>query len=265
MKKTIIIKTGDTFPAIAVAEGDFEDWICTGLGIDPKEIRVVDVPNGQKLPRVESCKAVVIAGSHAMVTEDLDWSLAVEGWLSGVIESGVPVLGICYGHQLLARAMGGEVDYHPKGLEIGTTTIEQIQIEQNQTEQVQIEADRIETDQIEGGWAGDSDPLFRDLPKTFAAHVCHSQTVVQLPPGAVRLAKNDFEPNHAFRIGRSAWGVQFHPEYDIAVMGAYARNMETLIKASGLDLSTILEQIRPTPTAMEILRRFGKLAGQAAG
>jgi GMP synthase (glutamine-hydrolysing) len=158
-----------------------------------------------------------------------------------VIESGVPVLGICYGHQLLARAMGGEVDYHPKGLEIGTTWVEQVQVGADQ--------------------AGDSDLLFRGLPKTFTAHVCHSQTVVRLPSGAVRLAKNDFEPNHAFRIGRSAWGVQFHPEYDIAVMSAYARNMETLITTSGLDLSKILEQIQATPTALEILGRFSRLAG----
>ncbi|MCK5163500.1 MAG: glutamine amidotransferase, partial [Desulfobacula sp.] len=66
---------------------------------------------------------------------------------------------------------------------------------------------------------------------------------------------------HAFRIGQSAWGVQFHPEYDDRIMAAYAENMETMIKEAGLLLSEVLDKIEPTPIALEILSRFGKLVG----
>ncbi|NOX35707.1 MAG: glutamine amidotransferase [Deltaproteobacteria bacterium] len=234
MKKFVIIKTGDTFPAIAGKLGDFEDWIAVGSGIDQENTRVVDVQRGEALPPVDTCKGVVIAGSHAMVTQDLAWSVAIEKWVPGVILSNIPVLGICYGHQLLARAMGGVVDYHAKGLEIGTAVIELV----NEDTQ---------------------DILFKGLPKTFAAHVCHSQTVIRLPDNAVRIAENSFESNHSFRIGPSAWGVQFHPEYDDRIMAAYAGNMETSIKESGLCLSEIMDKIKPTPIALKILRRFGKL------
>lgn len=236
MKKLVIIKTGDTFPAIAGQLGDFEDWIFQGLGVGKENIRVVDVTKQETLPAVEACKGVVIAGSHAMVTQNLSWSVAIEKWVPDIIHSNIPILGICYGHQLLARAMGGVVDYHAKGLEIGTTQIELVQQDT-------------------------SDLLFKGLPKKFAAHVCHSQTVTRLPDNALRIAKNSFEPNHAFRIGQSAWGVQFHPEYDDRIMAAYAENMETMIKEAGLLLSEVLDKIEPTPIALEILSRFGKLVG----
>ena len=234
MKKIVIIKTGDTFPAIAEQLGDFEDWIFQGLSIGKENVRVVDVPNGDALPAVEICKGVVIAGSHAMVTGNFSWSVAIEQWVPDVIHSNIPILGICYGHQLLAKAMGGVVEYHAGGIEIGTTAIE---ILEDNT----------------------SDPLFKGLPKTFKAHVCHSQTVTRLPDNAIRVAENSFEPNHAFRIGQSAWGVQFHPEYDDRIMTAYARNLEIPIKESGLILSEILNKIEPTPIALKILKRFGKL------
>ena len=236
MKKFVIIKTGDTFSGIAENLGDFEDWISLGLGIDKKDIRVVDTPRGEVLPSAESCKGVVIAGSHAMVTQNLAWSVAIERWVPDVIRLNVPLLGICYGHQLIARAMGGIVGYHPGGIEIGT---------------VQIELVHKDTPDI----------LFKGLEKIFAAHVCHSQTVVRLPDNALCIAGNSFEPNHAFRIGPSAWGIQFHPEYDTRIMKAYVRNMETTIKQSDLILSEILDKIEPTPLALKILKRFGKLAG----
>ncbi|MCF6248030.1 MAG: glutamine amidotransferase [Desulfobacula sp.] len=237
MKHAVIIKTGDTFPAISNKLQDFEDWIIQGLGVDPAKVKIVDVPRGEDLPSREECSGAVIAGSHAMVTQDLDWSLSIEAWIPDLIAAGIPVLGICYGHQLLARAMGGVVDYHPQGLEIGTVGIERQKLDESM----------------------DSDALFKDLPDRFDVHVCHSQTVIQLPKNAVLIAKNQFESHEVFRIGTSAWGVQFHPEYDEIIMTAYAENMEQSISSSGQALSEILKKINPTPVAAKILKRFGQL------
>jgi GMP synthase (glutamine-hydrolysing) len=88
------------------------------------------------------------------------------------------------------------VDYHPGGREIGTVDIDLLP-------------------------AAVDDPLFASLPPGFSAHVVHAQTVMEPPPGAVRLAENAFEPTHAFRVGRRAWGVQFHPEFDLVRMTGY--------------------------------------------
>lgn len=235
MKKTIIIKTGNTFPEIACQLGDFETWIIKGLGKASSQIKIVDVLKGEPLPPPESCSSVIITGSHAMVTDRLDWSTAIEKWLPTIISSQIPMLGICYGHQLMAAAMGGTVTDHPQGIELGTVTV------------------RIQD-------AARKDPLFGELGDSFKVHATHSQTVSKLPPGARLLAGNSFEPHHAFKIGKCAWGLQFHPEYDENIMTAYVREMERTHTVSHLDLQKILKQINATPVAAEILRRFSSLS-----
>jgi GMP synthase (glutamine-hydrolysing) len=234
-KKLIIIKTGETFPAIIPALGDFEEWIARGLGRSPHDIRVVNVQKGEPLPHLDAVQGVVIAGSHAMVTQNLDWSLELEAWIPKLIRENIPLLGICYGHQLIARAMGGVVDYHPEGIEIGTTDID------------------ITT-------PGKEDLLFKNLPPRFKAHVFHSQTIIKLPESAVVIGKNRFEPHHAFRIGGCAWGVQFHPESNIPILEAYIDNLTQAIVDSGQDPGLLRAQVEETPIAFKLLKRFGTLA-----
>lgn len=234
-KKIVIIKTGETFPSVIPGLGDFEDWIARGLGQASCDIQVVNVEQHQPLPHLDAVKGVVIAGSHAMVTQNLDWSLELEAWIPNLIRANVPLLGICYGHQLIARAMGGVVDYHPMGIEIGTMDIDYCN-------------------------PGEGDLLFQNLPRQFKAHAFHSQTVIKLPEPAVIIAKNKFEPHHAFRIGRCAWGVQFHPEADIPILKAYIGNLTQAIVDSGLDPSIILDRVEETPIAFKLLNRFGALA-----
>lgn len=239
-RKIIIIKTGKTFPSIIPLLGDFEDWIARGLDQPPQNIQVVNVEQHQPLPRLETVTGVVIAGSHAMVTENLDWSLELEAWIPKLIQKQVPLLGICYGHQLIARAMGGLVDYHAGGLEIGTTDVECVVQEKG-------------------------DPLFDGLHRQFKAHVVHSQTVIRLPESSIVIAKNGFEPHHAFRIGPCAWGVQFHPEYDAAIETAYIGNMTQAIKASGQEPAQVLGEVVETPVAAMVLSRFGTMASVSGG
>jgi GMP synthase (glutamine-hydrolysing) len=230
----VLVKTGDTFPDIRETLQDFEHWITRGLGVDPRQIDVVNAPAFDPLPGAAVIAGVVIAGSHAMVTQNLDWSLRVEKWLAPVVGAGIPVLGICYGHQLLAKAMGGLVDFHPQGLEIGTAAIHLTH-------------------------AATADPLFHDLPAVITAHTCHSQTVLRLPEGAVCLAENSHDPHHAFRLGRAAWGVQFHPEYSRAVMAGYIDNMVPVITALGKDADQLRRSVTDTPEALKILERFAGL------
>ena len=229
-----IIKTGDTFDTVQPRLGDFEDWIARGLGVDASKIRVVDVPRGDVLPDPGRTAGAVIAGSHAMVSDGLDWSLKIEAWVPVLVENQVPLLGICYGHQLLAQAMGGRAGYHPRGLEIGTRKI------------------RL-TD------AAEKDLLFAGLSSPFTGHTTHSQTALTLPPGAVLLAENDHDPHHAFRLGNLAWGVQFHPEYTRETMTAYVTEMEGMIKEQGLNYEEILNQVEETEQAHGVLSRFGRL------
>lgn len=232
MKKVRIIKTGKTFSSIYVKHGDFDDWIIDGLDISPGEISVTDAFLDFPLPSPDECAGVVITGSHSMITDNHDWSLELEKWIPSILDSGIPLLGICYGHQLLARVAGGLVGYHPQGLEVGTVEIQQIQ---------------------------GKDILFDSLPQKFQAHVVHSQTVLELPPYAVRLASSQHEENHAFRLGENAWGVQFHPEFSESVMKGYVNEQIHNSDAGGVKWNPILENIENTPFASSLLKRFGQL------
>lgn len=233
-KKLYIIKTGSTYSATARQLGDFERWTAEALGEAAFAISVVDATASQPLPPADECAGVVITGSHAMVTDNLSWSLAIESWIPSLIAAEVPLLGICYGHQLLAKAMDGRVGYHRDGEEIGTVAVERLA-------------------------AGGDDPLFSSLPNVFPAQVCHSQTVLALPPGAVLLARNDHEPHHAFRLGRCAWGVQFHPEYSAAVMRAYLEEQASDLTKAGRDVAALMKAVQETPLAEGIMRQFSRL------
>jgi len=229
-----ILKVGTSFPATVQSLGDFDAWTRVALGEMTTPVVVLDVPQGAELPPVNACAGVVITGSHAMVTEHLPWSMAIESWLPELVEAGVPVLGVCYGHQLLAQATGGEVGYHPQGKEVGTKYVELTP-------------------------AGAADPLFDGLPTVFPAHTTHAQTVLRLPPGAVCLAANDHEPHHAFRLGHCAWGVQFHPEYTAAIMTAYIEHQASALQQQGEDAEQLLREVRDTPEAAAVISRFAAL------
>jgi GMP synthase (glutamine-hydrolysing) len=234
MKPVVIVKTGTTVPAIEAQRGDFEDWIAAGLNLGPESIRVVRVDEGEELPATEEIGGVVVTGSAAMVTAREAWSERAARWLTGAVAREVPILGICYGHQLLAHALGGTVGRNPNGREIGTVDIA-----------------------LAPGAA--SDALFAEFDGALRAHVSHLESVTALPRGAVHLASSTLDPNHAFRVGRNAWGVQFHPEFDADIMRRYlvARREEVL--SEGLDADGLTRGVEERPEGPAVLRRFAAI------
>jgi GMP synthase (glutamine-hydrolysing) len=236
----LVLKMGSTLPSLKSRRGDFEDWIVAGLGLPPSEIVVVDATVEDPLPPANGYTGVVVTGSHTMVTERQDWSERAAAWLRNNVLAGVPVLGICYGHQLLAHALGGEVADNPNGREFGT----------------------VEVDMGEGA---QEDELLGCLPRRVRVHVGHTQSVVRLPPGAVRLASNQWDHNQAARFAGSAWGVQFHPEFDSEIVREYITRFEDLLRGEGQDVGELRRTASDTPFGGAILRRFARLARQAAG
>lgn len=231
--RVVILKTGTTYPDIREHFGDFEDWFVRGLSSE-LELTVIDVESGESPGSPESWDGIVITGSPAMVSDRVPWSENTAQWLAKAVERSVPVLGVCYGHQLLAHALGGEVGYHPKGRETGTRTVELLP-------------------------EASSDPLFREIPGQFKAQLTHKQSVLRLPPGAVLLGRGGFEPHQAFRVGPSAWGVQFHPEFSDTIMRAYLKVQAPDLTAEDLDPEALIAAVEPAPEASSLLERFSGL------
>lgn len=235
LKELLILKLGDTLPELAARRGDFEDWFIAGLGLNSDQLAVFDPRTGADFPRLEGVAGLLLTGSHSMVTEHLDWSERTAEWVKSAVEAGIPTLGVCYGHQLLAYAFGGQVGNNPNGTQEGTTII-------------QLTPE------------GRADPLLGGLGvDRFEAQVSHAQSALELPPGAIRLACDDWDANQAFRMGDSAWGVQFHPEMDADIARAYIQAERDELLEQGQNPRQILADVRETPVAARVLRRFTKI------
>jgi GMP synthase (glutamine-hydrolysing) len=235
MKPMLIVKTGDTMPHLRKHRNDFEDWVIEGFDGIIDDIVITAPHRGEMLPKPADYSGVVITGSHAMVTDQEEWSVRTAEWIPDVIAAEIPLLGICYGHQLMAHALGGSVAASPLGIEIGTVEI----------------ALRSEAA---------ADTLFQTLPQQIRVHASHTQSVVRLPQHAVLLASNENEPHHAFLIGKTAWGIQFHPEFDTEIMLAYIDEFTDLIRSSGQDPKALKQLVQDAPYSKLILKRFAEIA-----
>jgi len=231
-----IIEAGQTFPGLASRVGDFCDWISPCLGLGQERLQVLAAYDDTALPSPGALQGVVVTGSHAMVTDACPWMERLAAWLAEAVALSVPVLGLCFGHQMLARALGGVVGYHPGGREVGTVGV-----------------------CLHSGAA--ADPLFAGVPDTFAAHVFHAQSVLQLPCGARVLAGNDFEPHQAVAYGERAWGVQFHPEFDARIMRSYIAEEAASLQREGFDVERLLAGVQETPISAGVLANFAKVVG----
>jgi GMP synthase (glutamine-hydrolysing) len=230
----VIVKVGSTFEALRAERGDFEHWIADGLDTQALPIVVIDPRRGDTLPDAQAVSGAVVTGSHAMVSHREPWSETTAAWLAQLVARRTPVLGICYGHQLLAHALGGEAGNHPQGAEVGTVTVTLDE-------------------------AAATDALLRGLPAEFAANVVHWQSALRLPEGAVRLAGNDHEPVQAFRVGENAWGVQFHPEFDADTMRGYIDMLADGLRTEGADPAALRGRVAATDAAAGLLGRFARI------
>jgi GMP synthase (glutamine-hydrolysing) len=164
------------------------------------------------LPAHTDFDGVVVTGSRSSVYWDEAWIPPLVDYVAEAADAGVPVLGVCYGHQVLAEALGGRVA-GMDGFEIGYNEVRRVR----------------------------DDPLFEGIDETFTAFTTHGDAVVELPPSATLLAEND-RGVHAFRDGH-CWGVQFHPEYDAATAREVTDGKREQIGDARVD--AVLESITP--------------------
>ncbi|MHA7836348.1 MAG: glutamine amidotransferase [bacterium] len=233
----LVLKTGEALPPVRSRYGDFEDWIAHGLGRPVENVEVAAVHEGDPLPAAETLAGVVVTGSPAMVSERAEWSERSARWLADAVSAdAVPVLGLCYGHQLLAHALGGVVGPNPRGREMGTV-------------EVFFSGEGLEADA-----KALLPPLFR--PGVFPGHCSHVESVLRPPEGAKVLARTRLDPHSAIAYGPRQWGVQFHPEFDLAIMRGYVEARREVLIAESLDPDAMRAKARETPELRGVLSRF---------
>jgi len=154
--------------------------------------------------------------------------LRAEALVREIAQVETPLFGICFGHQLIAQALGGEVAKNVRGREIGTIRVKRVA----------------------------EDAIFENVGVELAANATHMDSVTRLPDGARLLASSELEPTQAFAIGKAIRGVQFHPEIDGDAMRAYVAARAHLIAAEGGDAEAIRARSADAPHAEQTLRNF---------
>jgi GMP synthase (glutamine-hydrolysing) len=158
----------------------------------PDQLHTLNVARGDEPSplHLDDVDALLIGGAGKYsATQTYPWTEPLDDLVRRAVDRRLPVLGSCWGHQIIARALGGRVVHDPDRSELGCGWVELSD-------------------------AGDKDPLFCRFPARFRANMGHHDRVVELPSGATELAHND-QPNQAFRLdGAPVYGTQFHSELD---------------------------------------------------
>ncbi len=231
----LIIKAGGTFEGLRAERGDYEHWFTRGCGLSEGQVQVLRACEGEPLPTdLSNFLGIIVTGAAAMVTEREPWSEDTGQLMVRASRAGLPMLGVCYGHQLLAHALGGEVGDNPAGRQVGSA-------------RVSLER------------AARADRLFGGLPDPLDVQVSHRQSVLRLPEDAELLGTTQADGNHVFRYGLNAWGVQFHPEFDDQIIPHYIHERRETILAEGLDPAAMLAAIKPSTHGERLLQRFTRI------
>ena len=193
--------------------GVFED-VLRERGI---QLQRVELDEGEALPEtLDGIDAIVAMGGPMSVNDEGEhpWLVAEKAFIASAVRDGLPFWGSCLGVQLLASSLGARVQ-RGAAPEVGILP-------------------------VHATAEGEADPVFTGVSWPRPTLQWHQDTF-DLPEGAVLLASSPAYPHQAFRVGRVAYGVQFHVEVDEAMAAewalvpAYVASADAVLGAGGLD------------------------------
>lgn len=205
---------------IAQAHGHYLRWFEAQIG-ERAKLTPWFVQEDHRQPQLDDFDGVLITGSPASLTAPEPWMEIVVETIRHAAETQVPVLGVCFGHQLVGCAYGAPTTKAAENGELGSLPIELSE-------------------------AGKTDPLFKNCEPTFKAQFAHHDQVdpdtIAYSNGLRVLASSSNTPVQALAGGDYVRSVQFHPEFDAAIMSSYIADegSETALSEDCLMASKIL-------------------------
>ena len=195
MRRISIITNGPGISEVKSLYGQASDWIQNVLrSYDDLEVNVV---KGYEMDHLDpnDDSAWIITGSAHSVYDNFLWIDYLKEKLKEVQKTRIPVLGICFGHQLIADTFGGKVELNKKGWEIGSCRVNLFK----------------ESEECS---------LFSSFSESIDVYQSHQDIVIEIPKDAILLAENDMGIQ-SFVYDEMFYGVQFHPEFTKDVMEKY--------------------------------------------
>ncbi len=227
-RQLLILELGSPRGYLPDELGDFVDWTLATLGPQPLPVRVIDAL-GPRLPAPAPGDVVITTGSVGSVYDREPWSERAGAWLKGAAEAGAAILGVCFGHQLLAQTFGGRVERNPNGMELGTAPVRRLV----------------------------RDPLLEGLGECFDVHHVHYDAVMEPPPDAVVLASTEMTAVQSMAIGERVRTIQWHPEFPLeAVTGFIELFRSELEGVAPGETDRVLAAVHEPPDRGRILRNF---------
>ncbi len=178
----------DSVSDIFVAEhGQYPEMFASLLSpVDPSlQFTIFDAEHGELPSHVDAADAYLITGSRHGVNDEYPWIAQLEHFVRSLYAAQKKVIGICFGHQLIAKALGGKVIKSPKGWGVGMSQNTVIQVKD---------------------W-------MLPLQTSFNVLVSHQDQVVELPKEAEVVAQNDLCPFYMLQVGNYFFTIQGHPEF----------------------------------------------------
>lgn len=205
-----LLQCGHLHPDLAPEFGDYPELFGELLAGRGLELQTWDVVAGPVPASVHECDGWLVSGSADSVYDELPWIHAVEQFLRDVMAEGVPLVAICFGHQLLAQALGGRVERSDAGWGVGAHDYQLV-----------------------------GPPPAWMVPAPVDGHVrliaSHQDQVVELPAGAEVLARTEHCPVAAYALGPNALAIQPHPEFSPEISRGLVERRRDRIGAATAD------------------------------
>ena len=193
------------------------------------EFRYYAADQGQLPTNLDECDAYIITGSRFNAYDRDPWIENLKAFVRDLDRTRKRCLGICFGHQLIAAALGGKVELSDKGWGIGVAKFN-----------VYAQA-----------------PWMTEQLNAFTTLVSHQDQVTALPPRSTLFAANDFCPNGGFILGNHIFTLQGHPEFTPEYLGQLIRRRSTVIgNEKSSNTLKLLDKYNDQGVALELVHRF---------
>lgn len=233
-KRILLVITGNTIPQVRAVYGNTDSHFENLIGSHnlAQRFEIFSETEATSHPEPNDFDGVVMTGSASMLDEDRPWMRACKRLVNKCLEDKVPYLGVCFGHQVLGAVCGAQIGENPNGRSLGSRLFK----------------------------ITHQSPIFEALPATLWVQTSHRDVILNDRADFQIIGSADHDQRHAIQVGERAFGIQFHPEWDMDISRGYIEARRDILgEAVAIRMMATLNL---SPHAPLVVKKFIELCGQ---